>query len=419
MSTTTLLPGVRVHPNGRSYQVRIHPYPPRAGFALTDNGAQHANEYATELRRRKRQGILVPPDEHVVTLTTLADVTREHLTRLETVGGRRGRPYSPDGMKQARKEARPWLGEPVAPYYVKGGVETAPRAVDAHGVPFGQLPLAAIAVRPIEVYLERRSEKTPRAAVGEYQMLLAILRLAARRGETFEQGLLALEPLRRRTRRRHGLSLADLRYLVAHAPEHQRRVFLLGGTLGCRIMELLRIEDAWLGLDECLLTIPAWASKERRDKPVDLLPEEVILFREQQLVRSPDTVSGQDGTPLLFPRRHGTAWTHGGFWNDVVHPVRERAARAWRVEHDLFTTPFDTFAPHDLRRGAATLLRELGVDADLVASRFGHADHGQLIEKTYADDTRRKRLRATLDAIAADGGIDSRLALIGAGGAQA
>jgi hypothetical protein len=65
VSTSTFLPGVRKHPNGRSLQVRIHPFPSKAGFPLDGIAA---NEYALELQRRKSRGILVPPSPTAATL---------------------------------------------------------------------------------------------------------------------------------------------------------------------------------------------------------------------------------------------------------------------------------------------------------------------------------------------------------------
>lgn len=430
MSITTPQPGVRLHPNGRSWQVRISPFKPRAGFATVDE----ANEYAVELNRRKRLGILVPPDDPARTQTTLADAAREHLERLATVGGRRGTPYSPDGLHEARKACRPWTGETVAARFVKGGTAQAPPAVDENGVRFADTPLPALRVRAVEAYLEQRAATTARAAAGEAQALQRILQLAARRGETFDHALLTIESPRRRTRKRRGLEPAHLDYLIERAPEHQRRLLRLCKTLGNRIGELLNAEDAWFDLDAGTVTIPAWACKERREKALDLLPEEIAIVREQRLARSPQTISGRGGTPITFPRAKGTRWTHCGYWNDVVHPVRRKAARDWRAEHRLADdadTPFEWkvldengrpvleqdgsekiggFAPHDLRRSAADLLRRLDVPDALIAARFGHADQGQLIAATYAADDRRERLRAQLDAIAADGGTTARLA---------
>ncbi len=159
--------------------------------------------------------------------------------------------------------------------------------------------------------------------------------------------------------------------------------------------------------------MPEWATKERREKVLDLLPEECDLIREQRLVRSPNTVVGFEGSLLLFPRPGGTPWRyHSSFWNRVIVPTRTKEATAWREEHGTTAnapTPFDNFKPRDLRRGASTLMRELGISPELAASRLGHKDAGHLLVTVYAE-TRRENLRAELQAIAAEGGIDARLA---------
>jgi hypothetical protein len=50
----------------------------------------------------------------------------------------------------------------------------------------------------------------------------------------------------------------------------------------------------------------------------------------------------------------------------------------------------------------------LGISPELAAARLGHKDAGHLLLTVYAD-ARRERLRAELDQVAADGGIDARL----------
>lgn len=432
MSITTPMPGVRLHPNGGSWQVRITPFPAQAGFPSVDE----ANEYAVELRKLKRAGIFVaPPRREAGRLTRLGDIAADYLERLADVGGRNGNPYSDEGLEKARATCRPWLGEPIPVRRRKGIDIEAPPAVDERtGLLFADTPISALALGPIDRYLTRRARDTRRAAIGEQQSLRAILQHALRHGEQVDPALLALEPIRRSRVKRTGLTLEQLRYLADYAPESQKRVLLLGGTLGGRLMEMLRSEDAWFDLDARTVTIPAHATKERRTKTLDLLLEEVALIREQRLVRSASTQTGPAGTRWTFPRIYGGAWNHhSGFWNRVIVPTRRRAARAWRIEMALdetAPTPFewivtDThgrvvidvdgqpkvggFAPHDLRRGAATLLLELGLPHELVAARLGHKDAGHLVASTYAE-TRRERLRQELDRIAADGGIDGRLA---------
>jgi integrase len=430
-SITQPLPGVRLHPNGASWQVRIHPFKPEAGYSAVGE----ANERAVELRRLKRSGVTVaPPRAQTFRLATLRDRALEYLEDLADVGGRHGTPYSTAGLAKARQEARPWLGEPVPARQRKGVEIQAPDAVDDSGLAFADLPVQALTLAPVERYLRRRAKTTRRAAIGEQQALAKILRLASRRGDLVDPGLLALEPIRRTRTRRTGLSLERLRYLAEYAQPSQRRVFLLGATLGGRIMELLRSEDGWFDLDARTLTVPAWAAKERRERVIDLLPEEVALVREQRLARAAGTRRGPGGTLYTFPRPEGGPWNHqSGFWNRVIIPARRKAAEAWRAEQGLpagAPTPFEWavldahgrpvidvdgqprvggFAPHDLRRGAADLLLELGLDAQLAAVRLGHKDGGHLLLTVYADSERRAGLRRELDRIAAEGGIAARL----------
>jgi hypothetical protein len=127
VSSATPLPGVRLHPNGASWQVRIAPFPDQSGFPTVDE----ANEYAVELRKLLRAGVRVAPSrESVAGLTLLGDVAREYLERLADIGGRNGTPYSTDGLAKARHACLPWLGEPVPARKRKGVTIEAPAAVD-------------------------------------------------------------------------------------------------------------------------------------------------------------------------------------------------------------------------------------------------------------------------------------------------
>jgi hypothetical protein len=283
------MPGVRRHPGGASWQVRIAPFPSEAGFATLDE----ANERAVELLKLRRQGIRTAPSRKgTEPLATIRDYAEKHLQRLGTIGGRNGVPYSEAGLAKARQECRPWLGEPIPDRRRKGVVIEAPKAITKDGRPLAELPVMAATLQPFEDYLQQRAQTSRRAAVGERQQLMNILALAQRRGEDVSSALLALEPIRRNTIKRRGLTLDELRFLANYADESQRRVLLLGGTLGGRIMELLRSEDAWFDLDALRVTLPAWATKERRERRLRLLAEEVALIREQQLVRSPNTHRG-------------------------------------------------------------------------------------------------------------------------------
>lgn len=442
MSTTTppyrpgsrVATGVRVHPNGRSLEVRVRGFDAKAGFPLTPEGQDAATAYAIRLRERRGRGDTSPATPEQAQGRTLADATRDHLTDLERVGGRQGTPYGPAGMKRARQDARPWLGEPVPDRQGKGGIPViAPKPHDQFGRLLGLIPLDELRIAQVAGYLVARYQETPRAAVGESQMFRAVIERELGRGADLNRALLAgLPRLKRQRQTRPPFGMAEYELLLGHVVEHQRRCFRLGITLGGRIMELLAAEDAWLNDEQTVLTVPAWACKERREKLLPLLAEETRIVREARLVRSPDTVRGRLGTRLLFPRKQGGAWRHTHFYQDVILPARQRAAIAWRMERDLASTaptPFEWpildrhglpglhpdgtprlggFQPHDMRRSAATIMRKLGVPPELAAIRLGHKDAGYLLLTTYAD-SRPEDLRAALARIDAAGGVAAAL----------
>jgi integrase len=436
----TVAPNVRVHPNGQSFEVRVSPFTPVAGYPLTDEGLDDATAFAIKLRKRRAAGITGDPDARDDEARTLAEATADHLADLDKVGGRNGTPYGREGMKAAKRDARPWLGEKIPPRFGKGGaVIEAVEPVDEHGRLLGATPLDELRLAPIESFLVARYEVTPRAAVGESQMLHAVLAKETAKGRKLDPTLLAgLPRLKRQKQRRRGFHLLEYEFLLEHVVEHQRPLIRLGTTLGGRIMELLQAEDAWVDFDARVLTIPAWACKERRDKPLPLLAEELELIREAQRLRSPSTVRGRYGTRLLHPRRHGSAWSHRHFYEQVVAKSRRRAAKAWRELDDLADdapTPFEWvvrdrhgdvvlaedgtakiggFQPHDMRRSAATIMRELGVPPELAALRLGHKDAGYLLVTVYAD-SRAEALRAELDRIDEAGGVAAAFARRAAG----
>jgi integrase len=388
-TTTPRLPGVRRHPNGKSEQVRVHPFPPEAGFVTIEE----ANRYSLKLRELKAQGILVAPPRATMRPYTLSEATRDWYRHLDANGGTRGRALTPGGRREYRRAGKPWVGIPAS--------ETAPAPVDQRGVLFADIPVEYLRRPAVDQYLTRRKATAPKQAKAERQALLQILNLARENEYPVDHGLFALRPILAPTVRKGiALDLPQLAYLAAHAPAHQRNWFLLGGTLGARIMSLLNATDDWLNLDAGTLTIPAAFHKSGNvagDLILDLLAEEVGLFRQQLLVRAA-------GTSLLFPRRYGTRWTHSNFHRQVWTKARDRAARDWQREHGEGPTPFDGLRPHDLRHTAATVLCERIADDGLVALRLGHADGGKLIRERYRH-VDRNRLRVELDRIDAAGGL--------------
>ena len=407
MSTTTLLPGVRLHPNGASYQVRVRGFKPRSGFATPDE----ANEYATELRRRKRQGVLVAPEPEALSMTTLADVAREHLDRLASVGGRYGRAYSPDGLAEARKAARPWTGEPI-PDRSSGARRSRRR----------QRPTSTDAVRgdaaggaerpPGRGYLERRSAQTPRAAVGESSRSARSCARGASRREVRARAARA-EPVRRRPRpKTHVPTLDEFRFLAARAPEHSRRLLLLGASLGGRIGELLAAEDAWVDLDGATIRSPSGrrrnaarrcSTSSRGVRPHPRAAARSLAEHGRRLrgLAPPVPATGRYAVALplvVLEPRHRPDPHEGG--EGVARGARHDRRRADAVRQlqaeGLPARRGDTHArAGDLARVGGVAARAQG--------RRSPARHGVRRDE-------RENLRAELQAIAAEGGIDARLA---------
>ena len=421
MSTTALPKYCRWHPSGTGVQIR---YP---GFRSTTVTPTEVITTLAELERRAADGNFTLPTKKALRGTTLREAAADHLHRLETVGGKQGRAYKQSGLKAARRDHRPWLGTQVV---------DDPKPVGPGGVPFADMRLAALPVDAIDLYLEARAAKAPRAAVNEAQSFRNTLLLAQRRGEQFDPRLLTLVVKRQKPAKRRPLTWDELHVLASWTQEYIRRLWLLGGTLGCRISELLQADETWLDLNakpRATFTVPWWARKgnhaEGDDLVIHLLAEEVVLFREQLVAR------GRPST-LLFPRLQGGDWRHNHFWEDVVAPSRRKAAAAYRDQHGLADgawTPYEWpllsregrpvldddgqpvirgFQPHDLRRGTATVLKQVGVPSNVVAARLGHADDGWLVDTTYAT-TPDEAVLAHLDAIDRAGGIGARLKAVG------
>ena len=90
--------------------------------------------------------------------------------------------------------------------------------------------------------------------------------------------------------------------------------------------------------------IPLEATKEKREKALDLTDEEVELLREQLL----DVYTRlRTETRYVFPKPHGSRWRYGHFHEDVWKPAKDLAIAAWRREHghhpddESVETPFD------------------------------------------------------------------------------
>jgi len=241
-----------------------------------------------------------------------------------------------------------------------------------------------------EDILLARAAARPVSARNELQALKATLRYAQARGHVFDPSLLTIEPISTPNHEGRALSVSELEFLASHAPSYAFRLVLLAGTTGNRISELFTLTDDRVDLRNRMLVIRADLCKERRRKLISLTIEETQLLREQLVARAA-------GSTLVFPKRHGSQWSYSSFQKLVWRPTLRDAAEAWSRERGA-QEPFSGLTCHDLRHTAASLMRQAGIPAELVAERLGHADGGALLLKTYRH-AREGETRAALDAL--------------------
>jgi integrase len=253
---------------------------------------------------------------------------------------------------------------------------------------------------------DRYRAGTPTAARSELAVLKAILKEAAADEVPINHAILYIKPLPHTPRVGRALTEEQLEFLAEHFLDYMANLVRLGGTIGCRIMELLTIEDMHVDLEARRLILPSEMVKEGRrlkeegidEKRIPLTRHEVGLWRRQKLVRAPGT--------LYFPRRYGSPWSHNAFWDKIWAPALRRASRDWRAEHGGDTDPFiwgpdskQRFRPHDLRHTAATWMRDHGFTKEEAATRLGHGDSGKLINAVYDHSDAEERVAQRIELL--------------------
>jgi integrase len=290
LTTAKLLPGVDRH--GAGYRCRLS----LNGSLHIETGlasADRANARILELRELRRLGL---PPSAAPAERTLAEATLAFLARKQVSG--RGRRLRPRGLEHWGRSCKPWLeGE------------------------HGGLPLRLLRRQRLEQTILTRAATAPTAARNELQALKAILRYAA--DPDLDQSILTIEPIAVDARTRRALSVDELELLAGHAPEYARRMILLLGTTGLRVGEAFTLTDERLDLHAGSALVTAELAKERLPKQVALDAEEIMLLREQLLVRAP-------GTRLVFPTKTGRPWRYGQFHKLVWSKATSRAGEAWR-----------------------------------------------------------------------------------------
>ena len=397
MSDGTLLLGVRPHPHGKGFEVRVQ----INGVKISESyrTANEANARKLELEKLREGGFAVARGAGA-SGQTVRQAGEALLLRKSTLVSRKTkRKLREGGIEWWRRITKPW---------VQGD--------------YADLPLSLLHRADVEDLIMLRASEHPKAANDELYGLKAILRYAGTRGGQYDHGILEIEPIAQIRRVRRSLDVAELEFLASHAPDYAERLLLFLGTAGLRIKEAFTLTDDRIDLRAGEVFIPAALCKEGVDKIIDLTGEEKMLLREQLIARAP-------GTNVVFPSKTGKRWLYPRFHHAVWHKAVRRAARAWRAEHRLGewdSTPFewqllddrgvprisddgspvlDRLEPHDLRATAATLMRDAGYTRDQAAARLGHADSGELLDRLYDVGDRRKRagVRDAIEQLTPDG----------------
>lgn len=349
------------------------------------------------------------------TLGTYADLDAANVARgqakLDAKAGRKprkGNRADPTldaaaGVFQAAQEARAERGQIATSTAAQTVKELRPwrdgttwTAIDEDGFAFAAQRISQLATEDLEAWYAERSADAPEAARKELFAFKAVLR--ASRAAAFEPGLLTISPGRRKRRKGRALRPDVLAHFADAFPERLRTLPLFGGTVGLRIGEALGLQWDWVDFQRGTIYVPDWACKERRDKTIPCLPDEMALLEEQS-----DLIG--DASPYVWPRPRGGAWPHWSFYGKVWAPAVELAQASWVAAGGL-ALDFQDLRPHDLRHTAATLMRRAGFDAELAALRLGHADAGWLLMTVYnhpdPDD-----LQAQMQAVAGRGILSS------------
>jgi integrase len=253
----------------------------------------------------------------------------------------------------------------------------------------------------LQAAVDARTVEHRVSARNEAQALLAVLRHAQGSDAVFPASLMMVQVPKKTRRTRPDLTPTEFDFLLGFVDARQRRMLALASTLGSRINELFMLRRGWVDLEARRLRIPLEATKERREKLLDLTDEEVGLLREQLL----DVYSRLGtATPFVFPKPQGSRWRYGHFHEDVWAPAKRTAIAAWRREQgaepddESAATPFDGVTLHTLRRTCVGWLRASQLPVEVIAQRLGHNDSGATLLRHYRY-IREGEARAALDRL--------------------
>jgi integrase len=244
--------GYRRLPSG-NYQVRVSGFHPEV---VADELA--APLRVAELRIAKREGYALPTPTGA-RFETLGQAAEAFLAHKLAHGGKNGE-LTVAGATHWKLATRPWREGPLC-----------------------KRPLRALTLQELQTVIDGRTLKHRVSARNEAQALLAVLRHAQGHDVLFAASLLMVQVPKKTRRTRRDLSPSEFDFLIAFVDARQRRMLALASTLGNRIGELFSLERSWVDVEARRIKVPLEATKERREKVLDLTDEEVGLLREQLL----------------------------------------------------------------------------------------------------------------------------------------
>jgi integrase len=372
--------GIRYRPTAFGeprYQVRVHPaeaeHFDNPLDAIADRDELVAKRARGESIRRRRSR---PADP---TLEAACDAFLAELDALHAAGETRA-----STPRYYRENTRVWRTRDLA---ADGTPRCGHDPDDPRRTPFANLRLSELDPLAIGRYLRRvRRLEAPCQARLDRQALIRVFELAEINGARVDPALrlIPVPPrLRRDNRRRRKILRPDeLQLLVESTVAYWREVVDVAGTTGARLREWTTLTDDRLDLDAGTMFVPAELTKEGRDKTIPLLPAEVRKLRRQLLARAP-------GTRLVAPKAQGAEFRQRShFYRLIWDPALRRAAAAWRQEHGYdqeVPTPFDGYQFKWLRKTAVALMRQAGLEPELIARRLGHGDVGDLVLTVYRE----------------------------------
>lgn len=398
MGDKRLLEGVTPHGNG--FRVRVR-FGSGRRVSETFRTAEEANARVLELGRRKRAGQGPPAPKWDPTLREAADELLEEKSTKVSVKSRKK--LSSGTIRWWKLSLKPWREGSLA-----------------------DLPISLLVCESVEQQFLARAAEAPKVANDELGSLKATLRKAERKGAVYDKRLLQIEKVAYVVRERHALSVEELQFFLARAPEVGRDLLLINSTVGNRITELLTLEEDRVDLTKKTMFIPAHLNKERRDKTIDLTDEECEVFV--------DVLTGRrQGSRHVFVKEDGRPWLYERFHKRIWAVTLSRAIEEWATAHGLddhapspFVWPlYDEegspilgedgvqklghLQPHDLRATAVTMMRDAGFTRDQAAARVGHGDQGDLVDGIYdkGDRQKRSKVREAIEKLPGDGVLSS------------